>query len=418
VNNPYTIRKKARKGRRAKPPLPDPMTTVSPPRRILFVAPVGEKGGAEQVLVDIVRGLDRVRFTPLVVCLKPGPLVDELRALGVFAVGLRSHQTRQIHRVAGALRALARIVRAEKVDVLHANGGTMLFYAALGARLAGAKIPVVWSVYDPLHGGGAFERAFVAAQRRLRPAWTIFGTPAVAPTYEQSYARLVAGRSQTILPGVNIADMEAGADAARARRDWGIPPDAPIATLFARLQPSKGHADLIEAAACVLAAHADTHFLLCGGALFGLHPGYEDEIRALIAARNLSARVRLTGYVPDAQKKDLLAAATLIVHPARSEPFGIALIEAMAAGKPVIATACDGPRTIVVPGETGLLVPPGDTNALAAAINALLAAPDQARRMGERGRERAQRRYSVAAMVTQVEKVYDAVLHERHNHVR
>jgi len=376
---------------------------------------VGEKGGAEQVLVDIVRGLDRMRFTPLVVCLKPGPLVDELRALGVYAVGLRPHQTRQIHRVAGAICSLARIMRTERVEALHANGGTMLFYAALGARLAGAKIPIVWSVYDPLHGGGAFERAFVTAQRRLRPAWTIFGTPAVAPTYEQSYARLVAGRSQTTLPGVSIADLEAGADAARARRDWGVPPDAPIAVMFARLQPSKGHADLIEAAARVLAARPDVYFLLCGGALFGLHPGYEDELRAMIAARDLEKRVRLTGYVSDAQKKDLLAAATLIVHPARSEPFGIALIEGMAAGKPVVATDCDGPRSIVVPGETGLLVSPGDPAALAAAISALLADPQRARFLGASGRTRAYQQYSVEAMVTQVEQVYDAVLHNTLN---
>jgi len=375
-------------------------------KRILFVDPVGEKGGAEVVLRDIVCGLDRSRYEPVVVCLKPGPFVEELRAMGITAFALRAHKTRELHQVAAAILQLSNIIQRERIDLIHSNGCTMLFYGGLAGHLRGRAC--VWHVYDPLKGTGAFEAAFIAAQRRLRPRWTIFGTPAVAESYVATYKNLK--RYSTILPGVDVEQVTQGAEAGRARKRWQIPRDAPIIAMFARMQHMKGHKDLIEAAEQVGVNHPGARFVLCGGTLFGLEQKYPDELRRQIQERDLGERVLLTGFVSDEERRDILAAATVVVHPARSEPFGLAVVEGMAAGKPIVATDCIGPALTVQHGETGWLTPRGDVPALAAALCSLLDNPVQARMMGDRGRLRVREQFSVNAMVSQVEAIYEKVL--------
>ncbi len=377
-------------------------------KRILFIDPVGEKGGAEVVLRDIVCGLDRSRFQPLVACLKPGPFVEELRSLGIPVLALRSHKTRQLHRVAGAIRQLAQIIRRERIDLVHGNGCTMLFYGGLAG--ASRRVPCVWHVYDPLKGTGIFEAAFIATQRLLHPAWTIFGTPAVEESYVATYKNLK--RHSALLPGVDVNQVTQGADPTRGRARWSLPPDVPVIAMFARMQRTKGHLDLIRAAALVVKSYPDAYFLLCGGTLFGLEPDYPEELRRQIRDCGLDDCVHLTGFVSDEDKRDILAAATIIVHPALSEPFGLAVVEGMAAGKPVVATDCVGPSMTVVPGETGWLTPRADPDTLAGRLKSLLDDPAQAQLMGECGRQRVQEHFSVSAMIGQVEKIYDQVLGE------
>lgn len=376
------------------------------PKRVLFVDPVGEKGGAEVVLLDIVRGLDRARFEPVVACLKPGPLVEEFRGLGVPTFALCSHKTRELNQVARAVVQLRKIIQSQSIDLVHGNGGTMLLYAGLAACLAGR--PCVWHVYDPLKGGGLFERAFIVAQRRLNPAWTIFGTPAVAESYLATYRNL-RGHS-TILPGVDVAQLQRGADARRARRLLDIPELAPVISMFARLQHAKGHLSLIEAVSRVIVRHPEARFVLCGGALFGLEEDYPELLRRRIEESGLRERVSLTGFVSDQDKRDILAASAVVVHPALSEPFGIAVLEAMAAGRPVVATDCVGPAMIVEHDRTGLIVPRGDIEALSAALVAMLDDPERARNMGRHGQQRVLEQFTVEATVQQVSDLYEQVL--------
>jgi glycosyltransferase involved in cell wall biosynthesis len=376
------------------------------PKRILYLSPVGEKGGAESVLLDIIRHLDRTRFEPIVVCLKPGPLIDDLKQLNVKTFALRAHKTRSLHRVAVAIMRLRTIIHREHVDLVHGNGCTMLFYAGLAAK--GIQCPVVWHVYDPLKGSGAFENAFVAAQRRLKPEWTIFGTTAVVESYLHSYHNLK--RHSTILPAVDVEEVRRDANPHRARQNFHIPENAPMIAMFSRLQRGKGHLVLVEAAKQVLLHHPDTRFVICGGTLFGLEEEYPHELRRAIDTQGLTDSFILTGFVSECQKKDILAATDILVHPAFSEPFGLAVVEGMAAGKPVVATDCAGPSITVQHGKTGLIVPRGDSAALADALNSLLSDPHRAAAMGLAGRVRADENYGIYPMISQIQAVYDNVL--------
>lgn len=375
-------------------------------KKILLVAPVGEKGGGEVVTLEIARRLDRRRYAPFVACLKPGPLVEELKALGIPAYGLEAHKTRRLDKVARAILHLAEIIRREQIDLIHGCGGSMLLYCGLAA--AKAKCHVVWQMHDPLDGKGSFERAFVAVQRRLRPEWTLFGNPAVSASYLRTYHNIKS--HSIILPGVDVDHLRADADARRAYSSLDIPQNVPIIAMFARLQHAKGHKFLIQAAAQILKCYPEARFVICGGSLFGLEPDYPAEIKREIEQHGISSRVLLRGYVSDLEKRDILAAASIIVHPALSEPFGLSVLEGMAVGKPVVVTDCAGPALTVVAGKTGLVVPRGDTEALAQALLRLLKDPAQAQSLGSQGRVHVEQNYTIDAMVHQVEEVYEQVL--------
>jgi glycosyltransferase involved in cell wall biosynthesis len=373
-------------------------------RRILFLDPVGEKGGAEVLLLQLAVRLDPDRFQPSVVCLKPGPFLEELRSAGVPARALRAHRTRHLLHVMRTIHELSCIIEGEGIDLVHGNGCTMLLYAGLAARKL--RCPVVWHVHDPLQGTGLFELFFVSLQKRLRPAWTVFDTQATAENYASRYRNLTP--SSVITPGIDL-DL-ANADPSSARQRLAIPEHAPVVAMFARLQRTKGQLDLIAAAPAVLARYPETRFVICGGGLFDLEPEYHGELEQSIRTAGLQERIFVTGYLPEEHKCDLLAASTIVAHPALSEPFGLTVIEAMAAGKPVVATDCDGPKSTIVDGSTGILVPRGNPEAMADALTRLLHSPATAAAMGRSGKARVGECYSSDAMVRKFEQIYELVL--------
>jgi glycosyltransferase involved in cell wall biosynthesis len=141
-----------------------------------------------------------------------------------------------------------------------------------------------------------------------------------------------------------------------------------------------------------------------------------DRLRHLAGELGLSRQVVFAGMRRDAAR--VLPALDIFVCPSLYEGFGIAIVEAMAAGRPVVASSAGGISEIVVHGETGLLVPPGDAAALADAIAALLARPERARTMGLRGRERARERFAIEAAVRRHQHLYESLSARRTGEVR
>lgn len=375
-------------------------------KRVLFVSLTNVKGGMETVMADLALGLDRERFEPLTAFLMEGPLSEDLREKGIPTFVLPPHRARELHKVAGTIRRLARIIREERVDVVHGNGPNLMLYAGYAARLAGR--PCVWHVYDPFGVADWHTRIAVNAQRLLRPDWTIFGTPACGDCYRAMYPRL--GQQSMVLPGTDPDELMREADPARALPSLGIADDGgPVVSMFARLQAYKGQQDLVAAAAEVVRRHPKAKFLLCGGTMLDIEPDFPARVEAQIADLGLRDNVFLCGYITHQQKKDILAASAVVVHPAWQEPFGISVIEGMAVGKPVVVTNALGPSITVKDGETGFIVPASNKDALGAAIVRLLDDPAEAKRMGENGRRRVKENYTVQATVRQVEQIYETV---------
>lgn len=366
---------------------------------VLFIERGGEVGGAERVLLDIVRHADRSRHRPLVACLADGSLPSHLRAAGAPTTVLPVARLRDVHHVVRALIGLVRLVRREQVDIVHVNGTMMLAYGGPVAWLTRRRL--VWQVYDPQGTRGLARRVFVAAVSRFRPDWTVFSTLAVEENHRRVFPRI--GRSSVILPGVDQADFEAAAPD-RSVLPAGVDRDAVVLLALARHIPGKGLEDLVAGMARL--GSGSVHLVLCGGLPT---PGYTGTLERLVAELGVASTVHLVGYVTEPVKRVLLATSDVVVHPALVEPFGITVLEAMAAGRPVVAADAAGPRHLVVHGVTGLVYPRGDVDALVAALTELAGDPGRRRAMGAAGRRRAGE-FSVQRMVDAVGQVWDDVL--------
>ena len=178
--------------------------------------------------------------------------------------------------------------------------------------------------------------------------------------------------------------------------------------MVARLQRGKGVHVFIEAAARVARLRSDVHFLVVGGALFGLEEAYGLDLRRRVAALGLDRTLTFTGHRDDAHR--LFAAADVVVH-ASIEPdsFPTVLLEAMAAGKPIVASDLGGPREIVVGGETGLLVAPNEPDLLARALVSLIGDSGLRDLMGKAGAARFNEAFLASRMTRELQEVYQEV---------
>ncbi len=349
----------------------------------------------------LARRADADQFSPIVVCLQQGSWPAGLRAAGIETYVFPRNHLRDLVRVARIIGNLVRIIARRDVQIVHANGNSALVYASVAARLSHTRL--VWHLHDPQRNTGLVRSVLLRILQWCDPDAVVFSSPAAEAVWKPLLAGLRATQ-QVILPGVDTGRLAAG-DAARARRALGLPTDAPVVTMLARPVAYKGQDLLVEALPIIRIAHPNVRVVFAGMSA-------EDEWGASIATLAFSLGVEdnvvLPGYLPEDLKVDLLAATSILAHPSRTEPLGLAMLEGMAAGVPVVAAATDGARLLVSPGQTGVLVPVGNQTALGEAIAALL---DDAPRRQEMGSAAAARADSLAngRMVKDVEAIWEAV---------
>lgn len=204
-----------------------------------------------------------------------------------------------------------------------------------------------------------------------------------------------------IYNGLDAERFSIGVDRAEARGELGVPLDALLVGVVGRMWPVKGHAWLVRAVRRLVDTLPDVHLVLLGDG------SEEENLRALAAELGVAGHVTFAGYGRDIPRA--LAALDVFALPSLSEGMSNAIIEAMAAGRPVVATRVGGNPECVVDGETGFIVPPADDAALADRIGFLLTHPDRARAMGEAGRARRQALFDMEEMVRQTVELYDSL---------
>lgn len=203
---------------------------------------------------------------------------------------------------------------------------------------------------------------------------------------------------ETIYNGIDIADWDAASLPAK-------PAGVPVIATVGNIRRVKGHDLFIKAAASVVAEFPQVSFNIAGGVL---ESDYFAELQTLIADLNLSNHFHFVGGV--ANLREYLSTADIFVLPSRSEGFSNAIVEAMAASLPVVATNVGGNAEAVTDGVSGLIVPPEDPAALAAAITRLLSDPGEAREMGAAGKRLASAKFTTDAMMHQITLAYASVL--------
>ncbi len=386
------------------------------PHRILYVNHVGRMSGAERSLLDLVRRLDRGRFEPEAVIPGPGELADELARAGVRCHILplrRLHKTLNPFRLIAALvnvcvvsRRLAGLIRREHIALVHANSNTAQLYAGGAARLAG--VPCVWHTRDLVALGP------VGRWLDHTSACTI----AIADGVRRHVERYVRDREKlrTIHNGIELPEPAPSGVRSMVRAELGVPPGVPLCGMVGQLVPWKGHRTFIEMAARLHAVLPDAHFVIVGADLFDEHRSYRRQLEDRAGELGLADRLVFTGYRRGVS--DVLAGLDVLVHPSTCEPLGRVILEAMAAGTPVVAVNAWGPAEIIRDGVDGLLTATNQPDELAAAVLRLLRDSELAGRLGQAGRRRVERDFRIGDTVSRIEAIYDDLLQTRGQHAR
>jgi len=376
------------------------MRTTREPQ-VLYLITELSTGGAQFALLRLLKGLYRERFAPSVACLYngEGAVAQKIRALGISVTDLGMTAKWRWE----AFGRLYNLLRHERPTILH----TWMFHANVVGRVIGrlAKVPIIVSSRRNVYIGKRW--------RELLNRWTaplddrVIAVCELARQAEIERARVAPDHVVTIYNGVDVNQFSAmsAQAAARIRRGFGIPLDAPLLGAVGRLHPQKDFATLLAAVAQVQEHIPTVQLLLVGdGELRG-------DLEAQTRLLGLSEIVTFAGHRADIP--EILATLDLFVLPSLWEGMPNAVLEAMAAGLPVVATAVGGTPEVVVDGVTGLLVTPRDPDALANAINRLLSNDDLRRKTGRAGRDRVGQHFSVHEVVRQVETLYETLLLEK-----
>lgn len=371
-------------------------------------------GGTRRHLNQLALSLPRGRFDITVVASAERDAtfrddMQQMRAAGVNAIEIPMGRSIQFSKDRAHVRMIRNILRNGKFDIVHAHSskaGALARYAAL--REGNCK-----KIYTPHTFGFAFAGGFSLAKRAIFYSIELaLGTVTdrlicVSPSEAEQARRLRVVSPSRICMIENGVDAKPFVDAPpreSAREILNLPKDETIVSLIALLNSAKGQIEAVEA--MVKIPQKDRPLLLCIGGVSD--ESYGKRVAALIDQYQLKDRVRLMGHrdrIPV-----WMAASNFILCPSRWEGMPYAVLEAMAAGRAVLATATNGAKDAVVDGETGAIVPIADADALAAAIVQFTKNPERCARQGEAGRARVLSNYSIEKMIQKTAEVYEGVL--------
>lgn len=368
--------------------------TAGPPWNVLLTIPNFVTAGSGRALVNLAERLDRVHFTPMVGVkyMSGSALEQRLVDQGIeiieidLAVPPRPYATLPLRaRHAGGQ------LRQHDIALVHSFDYGDSYTEALAARSAGTRY-----VSTKKNMGWGSRSWFLRSLFSDR----------IAVQNEEMFRRffthpLLRGRTRYVPRGVVIDDFAGEGDRAEARERFGLPADAIVVGSVASIQDRKNQLLLVRA----LPGRSDVHLLLAGPTIDG---GYLAQVLAEAAARGLEDRVHLVGELDDV--RPALAATDVFALASRAEGSPVALIEAMSAGLPVLATTIPGVAELLEGSDAAILVGPDDVTGAADALAGLCADADQRRRMGEASQLLVRSRRSVDLEVARTESLYLEVL--------
>lgn len=364
-------------------------------KKILHILHGLNVGGLENGVVNLINRLDPEGFEHEICCITSnGPMAER------FVQPVRVHEMgKGAGRTLGLPLRLAGLIRKVRPDIVHTrNWGTI--DGIIGARLAGVR-----RIVHGEHGREATDptganRRRQIARRLLAPAVTRFVT--VSAELDNWLVRDIGvprAKVEQIINGVDGETFRPEVDKAACRTRLGIPDDKLIVGIVGRLDPVKDHATLLRAV-----AQSET---ACRLVVVGAGPA-EDALRQLAAELNVAEFTHFFGARHDIAQ--VLGALDVFVLPSLAEGISNTILEAMACGLPVIASRVGGNPELVTAGETGFLFDVGQADMLAAQLKCYIERPELRRAHGVAARERVEREFSLAAMVSKYERMYRALI--------
>ena len=370
------------------------------PVGVLYVANSEKIGGGNRVLMDLAAGIHRDRFSPVIVTPGEGTLAEWASERQISCAIVRDGDWEGRVGLLGRAARLVAAIAHRRVRIVHAMApGCYRAAGLVGAWLDAVRVCHLGFPPEP----GELE-------------WSLrFGPESVVACYTQQ-AREVEETVRRAQPQCRVTPIPNGVDTSVFRpvplgerhHRWRFGA-AHVALIVGHLSDVKGHPVFLRAAARVASAIEDCAFVVLGGET--IQPGFGVELERLATDLGIRPRVHFLGW--RANVAEIMQAADVVVLPSLAEGLPIAILEAMACAKPVIATCINGVPEAVRPGVTGILVEPRDADALAAAMQQLFRNPATARHMGDAGRRAAEEQFSTGRFVSSVEAVYQSLLDRR-----
>lgn len=369
--------------------------------RVLHVIDSLSPGGTERQCVELVHGLSRLGVRNTVLYFRPGSLLAELESAGVAA---RAVPQASLRSAAGpfSLIGLARAIRRWAPDIVQTYGVNSNLRGLLSAFLA--RVPV------RVAGRRELGKCLSPAQRRAdRWAWRLA---------HRIVANSEAVRQQLIVEECVTPDKVVVVRNGLDLRQWSVagdPADADgeaVVGMVAHFREDKDHATFLRAARRVLNVVPSARFCLIGSGPL------ESAVRECAHRLGITDRVEFRGRLEGEALRSAVGQFQVSVLASKTEGLPNTVLESMAAGRPVVATAVGGTQELIEDGVTGFLVPPGDPAALAERVICLLKEPSLAASMGERGRQKVEREFTVERMAGQFQALYRELLREKQGGVR
>ncbi len=362
---------------------------------IFYLIATLDIGGAERQLVELVKRIDKKKFNPVVCCLtRGGPLEKELKDAKIkyFILGKKFKFDFSV------IFNLIPILKQENIQILH----TWMFTSNAFGRVAGiiAKIPIIIAEEQCVDIWKNKFHLFIDKTLSYFTDKIICVSEGVKNFYYQR-AYIPLDKMITIYNGIKIYD-NVNIDTGKKKEEFGIIANDKVITTVGRLAPQKGIEYLLYAVPILLESLPKTKFLIVG------EGAERNKLENLARKLNISKNVIFTGLRNDI--KEILAVTDVFVLPSLFEGFPNVIMEAMLAGKPVVATEIPGIDELAVNGKTGFLVPPKDVNSLASAIIALLKNPKEGKKMGIKGRQRIEKYFSINETVRETEELYKVLI--------
>ncbi len=365
--------------------------------RILQLVEDLKVGGAERVIAEMAKGLDREKFAVCVWCLaRGGEIADELEESGIQTKIL---DIQNYHNPIQAIK-FVRLLRKEGPDIIHCHG----YFASVIGRIA-AKLSGVPALISHVHSTYWNYRKRHILMERILSFLThkIVCCSEAVKKFVTECEGIKPSKVMVIYNGVDEEKFFLRKNSSSLKTQLGIHPEDSVVGTISSLAPHKGQADLIRAAPAVFESFPHVRILIVGDGML------REKLENLTRDLKIQDRVIFAGTRTDAAQ--LLSLMDVFVLPSSSrEGLGLAIIEAMACEKPVVATAVGGIPEVVLNGETGFLVPPRNPDALARAIGELLHNPQKAKEMGRRGRMRFEEKFTRKKMISEIEALYQSLI--------
>lgn len=364
---------------------------------ILYLSTSSGPGGAERVISNLSASLDPARYRAILCLFRPGWIQEHTENRGVRTYVI---PTQGMFDWRWVLR-VKRLLKDEHVDLIHAHEFDANVQGTFVAALSG--VPLVATV----HGKNYFWEKL---RRRLAYQWVSRNATmvAVSENLKQFIVEKVgvdSGHVKVVYNGVDLLPHCGPDDIDQCRKELDLPTSDQIVGVVGNLYPVKGHQYLIAAIPAVLAKCPNTTFIFAGRGQL------EGELKEQAHQLGVAQKVRFLGLRQDIPR--ILAVLHAFVLPSLSEGLSMAILEAMVAGKPVIATDVGGNPELVEDSETGYLVPSQNSQALADRLISLLMNRDRALQFGKVGQLRAQGQFSLRTMVREYQAIYDQCIEAR-----